>query len=139
MFLFVLFLVIGHEAGLGISLAAALMGATVIERHFTLDKQQKVHFFKTLQVFVTLTFEFCSYKHAFKSSNCYVLYFLRVPITAVHLIQRNYNYLVREAKKNIRVKGVWWGQSHFPYLFETFLAHFLVKNGKRQEIMKRAE
>ena len=33
---------LGHEEGIGISLAAASRGAAVIERHFTLDKNQKV-------------------------------------------------------------------------------------------------
>ena len=33
---------LGHEVGLGISLKAASLGAAVIERHFTLDKTQKV-------------------------------------------------------------------------------------------------
>ena len=35
----------GHEEGVGISIKAAELGATVIERHFTLDKSQKVIFF----------------------------------------------------------------------------------------------
>jgi hypothetical protein len=33
----------GHENGIALSLAAAVMGAKVIERHFTLDRTMKVH------------------------------------------------------------------------------------------------
>ena len=49
----------GHEEGIAISIKAAEMGATVIERHFTLNKLQKVYFFAILnQRFETLIFIF---------------------------------------------------------------------------------
>ncbi len=48
----------GHEEDLAISIKAAEMGATVIERHFTLNKLQKVCFAILNLRFETLIFFF---------------------------------------------------------------------------------